>query len=370
MAVSVEQFLKILAETGILSADDLTRLDQKIPGDSRDQDAQNLARELVRKNKLTLYQARAVYQGKPKGLTLGNYVVLDKIGAGGMGMVFKAEHRRMKRVVAVKVLPLAAVNDPQQVKRFHREVEAAARLTHANIVAAYDADEYYGMHFLVMEYVDGTDLSQHVKKEGPLPVDLALNYILQAARGLEHAHRLGIIHRDIKPSNLLLDKQGIVKILDMGLARIQEPAKPAAKVEEEASLTGKGKFVGTVDYLPPEQAMNSQDADHRSDIYSLGGTLHFLLTGKPMFSGDSILARVMAHRDAPVPSLKAARQDVPREVDIILQKMAAKKREDRYQSATALIADLANWQNVAPSSGPMSGDDAVRQNVLNAIFDD
>jgi serine/threonine-protein kinase len=370
MAVSVDKFLKILADTGILSSDDLTRLDAKIPRESRDKDAQELARELIKQNKLTLYQARAVYQGKPKGLTLGNYVVLDKIGAGGMGMVFKAEHRRMKRVVAVKVLPLASVKEPQLVKRFHREVEAAAKLTHANIVAAYDADEYFGMHFLVMEYVDGIDLANHVKKEGPLPVDRALNYIVQAARGLEHAHKLGIFHRDIKPANLLLDKQGTVKILDMGLARIQEAGKPAANVEEEAALTGKGSIIGTVDYMSPEQAMNSQNADHRSDIYSLGITLHFLLTGKPMFGGDTVLARIMAHRETPVPLLRAARADVPREVDSIMQRMAAKKREDRYQSATSLIADLVNWQNVAPPAASMSSEDAVRQNVLNAIFDE
>ncbi len=370
MAVSVNKFLKTLADTGILSADDLTRLDAKIPSEGRDKDAQDLARELIKQNKLTLYQARAVYQGKPKGLTLGNYVVLDKIGAGGMGMVFRAEHRRMKRIVAVKVLPLASVKEPHLVKRFHREVEAAAKLTHANIVAAYDADEYYGMHFLVMEYVEGTDLAHHVKKGGPLPVDQALDHIVQAARGLEHAHKLGIFHRDIKPANLLLDKQGTVKILDMGLARIQEPEKTAAKVDEEAALTGKGNIVGTVDYMSPEQAMNSRNADHRSDIYSLGITLHFLLTGKPMFGGDTVLARIMAHRETPVPSLRAARRDVPREVDTILQRMAAKKREDRYQSATALIADLANWQNVKPAAGPTSSEDAVRQNVINAIFDE
>ena len=321
-------------------------------------------------NKLTLYQARAVYQGKPKGLTLGNYVVLDKIGAGGMGMVFKAEHRRMKRVVAVKVLPLASLGDPQLVKRFHREVEAAAKLTHANIVAAYDADEYFGMHFLVMEYVEGTDLANHVKKEGPLPVDQALNYIQQAACGLEHAHRKGIFHRDIKPANLLLDKQGVVKVLDMGLARIQEPVKSAAAVEEEAALTGKGRIVGTVDYMSPEQALDSKNADHRADIYSLGGTLHFLLTGKPLFGGDTILARMVAHRETPVPLLRAVRPEIPHQVDTILQRMAAKKKEDRYQSATELIAQLANWKDVSPAATPVSGEDAVRQNVINAIFDD
>src|SRR5436190_7232827 len=216
MAVSVEDFLKSLADTGILSADDITRLDSKIPPEKRAQDAQDLARDLVRQNKLTLYQARALYQGKPQGLTFGNYIVLDKLGAGAMGMVLKARHRRMKRVVALKVLPLESVKNPNLVKRFHREVEAAAKLTHPNIVTAYDADEFFGMNFLVMEFVDGADLARHIKKEGPMSVDRVLDYILQAARGLEYAHLQGIVHRDIKPANLLLDKQGVIKILDMG----------------------------------------------------------------------------------------------------------------------------------------------------------
>ena len=370
MPVSVENFLKSLADTGILSADELTRLDAKIPSDNRAQDAQELARDLVRQHKLTLFQARALYQGKPKGLTLGNYVLLDKIGEGAMGTVFKAQHRWMKRIVAVKVLSLAAVKNPNLVKRFHREVEAVAKLTHPNIVAAYDADEHYGMHFLAMEFVDGADLEHYVIKNGPMPVDQVLDYILQAARGLEHAHAHGIVHRDIKPANLLLDKQGTVKVLDLGLARIQEAATSVSSFDEQTALTGMGNIMGTVDYMSPEQALDSHQADHLSDIYSLGATLHFLLTGKPMFEGKTPLACIIAHREAPVPSLRVERQDVPPEVDTIFQRMVAKQKAARYQSATELIRDLGNWRGVTPSTNPMGGDDAVRQNVINAIFDD
>ena len=370
MAVSVENFLKHLTDSGILSLDDINRLDAKIPREKRTQDAGDLARDLVRQNKLTQFQARALYQGKPKGLVLGNYILLDKIGAGGMGMVFKAQHRRMKRLVAVKVLPQAAVKDPNLVKRFRREVEAAAKLTHPNIVAAYDADEFNGTHFLVMEFVEGVDLAKYVKDHGPLPVEKALDYVLQAARGLEHAHAQGIVHRDIKPANLLLDKQNAIKILDMGLARIQEVAKPALPIDEEAALTGMGNLMGTVDFMSPEQALDSRQADHLSDLYSLAGTLHFLLTGKPMFAGATIMARIMAHRETPVPSLRAARQDVPPEVDIIFQRLAAKKKEDRYPSATELIRDLTHWQNVAPPANSSGGENAVPQNVIRAIFDD
>ena len=190
------------------------------------------------------------------------------------------------------------------------------------------------------------------------------------ARGLEHAHSQGIVHRDIKPANLLLDKQNAIKILDMGLARIQEVAKPAVPIDEEAALTGMGNLMGTVDFMSPEQALDSRQADHLSDLYSLAGTLHFLLTGKPMFDGDTIMARIMAHRETPVPSLRAVRKDVPSQVDMIFQRLAAKKKEARYQSATELIRDLTNWQGVTSVPNSSGGDNAVPQNVISAIFDD
>src|SRR6185369_1273125 len=183
-----------------------------------------------------------------------NYVILDKLGQGGMGVVLKAEHKRMKRLVALKVLSPAFTKTPEALRRFQREVEAAAKLRHPNIVAADDADAAGGVHFLVMEYVEGSDLSALVKKSGPLPVEKALHCILQAARGLEYAHGEGIIHRDIKPANLLLDNKGTVKILDMGLARVAA----SAAGEGQADLTGAGQIVGTVDYMAPEQAMNTR----------------------------------------------------------------------------------------------------------------
>jgi serine/threonine-protein kinase len=370
MAVSVEIFLKHLASSGILSSDEFNQIEKDVPKENRTQKAAELARELVRQNKLTRFQAQALYEGKARGLVLGNYVLLDRIGTGGMGMVFKAEHRRMKRLVAVKVLHQAAMNDPNIVKRFRREVEAAAKLKHPNIVAAYDADEFNGTHFLVMEFVEGIDLAKLVKEQGPLPVEKALDYILQVARGLEHAHAQGIVHRDIKPGNLLLDKQNVVKILDMGLARFQEATKPALPIDEEAALTGMGSLMGTVDFMSPEQAIDSRQADHLSDLYSLAGTLHFLLTGRPMFDGKTVMARIMAHRESPVPSLRAARKDVPPQVDMIFQRLAAKKKEARYQSATELIRDLANWRGVVEPPNSAGGDNTVPQNVISAIFDD
>src|SRR5262245_29041137 len=315
MSVTVEQFLKHLEESSLLSSTDVLALNAQIPAESRKQDAQSLAKDLVRKKKLTLFQANALYAGKPQGLTLGNYVIHEKIGAGAMGIVFKAEHRRMKRIVAVKVLPPAALKNPTVLKRFHREVEAVAKLAHPNIVAAHDADEHKNVHFLVMEFVEGVDLARHIQQHGPLAVDKAVDYILQAARGLEHAHKQGIVHRDIKPANLLLDTQGTVKILDMGLARFHEGTREKAPVDEAAALTETGSIMGTVDCMSPEQALDSRHADQASDMYSLGATLYFLLIGRALFDGDTLMARVLAHRDSQVPSLRAIRPEIPPQID-------------------------------------------------------
>ncbi len=371
MAVSIESFLRHLNDSGVLPAQEVRSLSAQFPTEKRQADAQDLARDLIRQKKLTLFQANALYAGKASGLTLGNYVLLDKIGSGGMGMVFKAEHRRMKRIVAVKVLPPATLKDPDMLKRFHREVEAAAKLTHANIVAAFDADESNGVHFLAMEYVEGVDLAKHVKEHGPLAVEKALDCILQAARGLEHAHAQGIIHRDIKPANLLLDTHGTVKILDMGLARIQEGTTPVAPGDPEAEpLTETRSMLGTVDFMSPEQAIDSRLVDGTSDIYSLGITMYFLLSGKAAYGGDTPMARIVAHREAPLPSLNALRHDVPQQVDGIFHRMVAKKKEGRYQSMTDLIRDLGNWRDVTLSVNGSGPDAGIPQNVISAIFDD
>ncbi len=230
--------------------------------------------------------------GKGKSLTLGNYVLLDMLGEGGMGMVFKARHRRMERVVALKVIKPKVVKDPVALKRFQREVIAAAKLTHPNVVAAHDADEAKGTHFLVMEYVEGADLASHVKQHGSMPIEMAVNCIVQAARGLAFAHEQGVVHRDIKPHNLLLDRHGIVKILDMGLARIDGGLGGDVR---QADLTNSGAMMGTVDYMSPEQAMDSKHADARSDIYSLGCTLFYLLTRHVPFEADTMMKRLSAH---------------------------------------------------------------------------
>ena len=295
MAVTVEQFIVRLTQSGLMSAAEVSTFQDSLPPDKRPKDVQQLARALVQHGKLTKYQAQAVYEGKTKGLVFGEYVVLDKLGEGGMGVVLKAQHRRMKRLVAIKILSSAAMKQAGAVERFHREVEAAAKLEHPNIVTAHDAGEHQGMHYLAMQYVDGKDLASIVRDHGPLPVvRQAVEYILQAARGLQYAHSKGIVHRDIKPGNLLLDKEGTVKILDMGLALI---AGAEAALGGPERLTATGQVMGTCDYMSPEQALDSHVADHRTDIYALGCTLYRLLTGHPPYQGETLMQILLAHRE-------------------------------------------------------------------------
>ncbi len=330
MTVALEQFVKQLTNSGVIAPG---KLENFVPPKAHPKDAQELARQLVQSRHLTKFQVQEIYQGRAKSLILGNYTILDKIGEGGMGQVFKAEHRRMRRIVAVKMLPKAVTKDAAAVARFQREVEAAAKLRHSNIVAADDADEANGVHFLVMEYIEGSDLSALVKKNGPLPVAKAVNYVLQAARGLEFAHGEGVIHRDIKPGNLLLDKKGTVKILDMGLARLSCDGNAVTQAE----LTGTGAILGTVDYMAPEQALDTKHADARADMYSLGCTLYYLITGKSAYDGDTLMARLLAHREMPIPSLGA---DVPEQIQAVFEKMVAKTIEDRYQTMSEVVAAL------------------------------
>ena len=351
MAVALEQFVKELEDSGIIASETLKDF---LPPKSTPKDVVDLAKELVRQKKLTKFQAGEVYRGNAKSLVLGNYVLLDKIGAGGMGQVYRATHRMMDRIVAVKVLPPAVTSNRASAARFQREVWAAARLNHPNIVTAFDADCANGVHFLVMECVDGSDLADLVKKNGPFSVDQGVSLILQAAKGLKAAHAAGIVHRDIKPANLLLDKKGTVKILDMGLARIES----FGNLVPQAGLTSSGVVMGTVDYMAPEQALSIKTADARADIYSLGCSLFYLLTGQATYGGDSLMAKLLAHREQPIPSLRAVRPGVPEDVEAVFSAMVAKKVEDRYQSMAEVIAALE--QCVARHDQPVDTQQAYR----------
>jgi serine/threonine protein kinase len=290
------------------------------------------------------------------------YHVLKRIGAGGMGDVYQAEHRIMQRVVALKVVQPRLLSNPQAVERFRREVQLAGRLSHPNIVAAHDADEAGELHFLVMEYVDGVSLDERIAETGPATPGQACEWIRQAALGLQHAHEQGMAHRDIKPHNLMLTRDGQLKILDFGLTRLTSDASSLSDDGETAaaaSATGEGVILGTPDYIAPEQINDSRSVDIRADIYSLGCTLFFALTGRPPFPEGTLIEKLHAHADRPLPRLDAFRDDAPPRLIEILDRMTAKNREDRYATPGEVAADLASLCEASPASRPVSSPAAV-----------
>lgn len=343
MKISLESFLAVVKRSGLIPADRLqTELEAFQSQSAAAGDAQAFADHLVSRNLVTPWQTEKLLQGKHKGFFLGKYRLLSLLGKGGMSSVYLAEHVLMRRRCAIKVLPAKRVNDTSYLGRFHREAQAVAALDHPNIVRAYDVDhEKDGpveIHFLVMEYVDGSSLLDLVNRDGPLPAVTAAEYIRQAALGLEHAHRAGLIHRDIKPGNLLVDSSGVVKVMDLGLARFF-----TGQEDESLTIQYDEKVLGTADYLAPEQAVDSHAIDARADIYSLGCTLYFLLTGHPPFPQGTLPQRLMAHQTKEPTPLEQERPDVPPRLAAIVRRMMAKKPDDRYPTAAATAEALAEW---------------------------
>ena len=318
--------LSRLASAAVLSDRHLRELRETVESNAETSSTEAIIESLVKSNHLTKFQAEQLLLGHESQLRLGNYLILDDLGRGGMGQVFRTRHERMKREVALKMLSPESTESKEMLQRFEREIEAIAKLTHPNIATAYDADEANGVHFLVMEYVPGLNLSLLVKEQGPRPAEEAINYVLQAARGLASAHHAGVTHRDVKPTNLILDANGVVKVLDFGLAQMQSETRDTY-TKTQIQLTNTSTLLGTVDYLAPEQARNIKNADHRADIYSLGCTLHFLLTGKPVYPGKSMMEKLSAHQKQAIPSLPG-----PAGLNAVFQRMVAKKPINRYQS--------------------------------------
>jgi serine/threonine-protein kinase len=290
-----------------------------------------LAKELIRRDWLTPFQINQIMKGQQDELILGSYRLRERIGEGAMGAVFKAWNVRLGRVVAVKTLNKQMIDNDRALDRFRREVETASQLNHPNIAHMRDAEEIDGRLYLIMDYIEGVNLSQRVKKEGALPIGEAVEYARQTALGLQHAFERGIVHRDIKPHNLIVttaknngDSKPLVKILDFGLARYES--------EDRERLTKIGHMLGTVDYVAPEQARDARNADIRADIYGLGCTLFYLLAGKPPFGGDSIVEKLGPRVTGEAPWVRTQRPDVPPALEEVLRKMMSRKPEDRYQT--------------------------------------
>ena len=274
------------------------------------------------------------------------YRILKRLGGGGMGVVYQAEHVFMERLVALKVINRRYTANPAAVERFHREIRAAARLHHPNIVAVYDAERSGDVHFLVMECIDGVSLDRLVAEKGPLPVAEACGYVRQAALGLHHAHETGLVHRDLKPHNLIRDADGVVKLLDFGLASVVEGGQDR--------LTRTNVVMGTPNYMAPEQSVDTRSADARSDIYSVGCTLYHLLTGRPPFPRSSTLLTLIAHRKEAAPPVRARRPDVSAGLAAILDRMMAKAPADRFQTAAEVAAALEPFTDArGPARSPL-----------------
>lgn len=280
------------------------------------------------------------------------YRVLGVLGHGGMGTVFRAEHLLMARPVALKVINRKLTQNPQAIERFRREVRAAARLVHPHIVTAYDAEQAGELHFLVMEYVDGMSLDRLVAQRGPLTPPQACNLMRHAALGLAAAHEKGMVHRDIKPQNLIISRKGQLKILDFGLSRIthEKNVSGDGAASDDSSRTSAGSVFGTPDYIAPEQAVDASTADIRADIYSLGCTFYYLLTGGPPFPGGSALDKLQAHRQRQPEALSVRRPDAPREVIALVERMLAKDPAQRFQTPAELAQALAAIQKSAKVS--------------------
>ncbi len=337
---SNQELLTLIAKCGVFDAariqaymTDLAARPGGVPADPA-----KLAARMVTDGVLSNFQAENLMAGRWKRFSIGKYKLLERLGVGGMGQVFLCEHKLMKRKVAVKVLPAAKAKDQASLQRFYREARAVAAMDHPNLVRAYDIDQDQNLHFLVMEYVDGANLHDVVRLSGPLPVPRACHYMYAAAVGLQHAHEMGLVHRDVKPANILIDRAGVVKILDLGLARFFDP-------DENDHLTKKydENVLGTADYLAPEQAIDSSAADIRADLYALGGTFYFLLTGQPPFPDGSVAQKLLCHQSRAPKPVRDLRPDVPAEVAAVIDKLMAKAPADRYQTPNELMAVLTPW---------------------------
>lgn len=372
---ATRSFVRRALAAGLVELDDLKKvvislMSQSSEGAGEEASSftqEKLADGLVHAGVLTKWQSSKLLAGCSTGFYLGSYRLLRPLGKGGMGVVYLGEHHVMKRMMALKILPPEATEDPRRIERFKSEARACAQLDHPNIIRAYDFAEAGKKLYIVIEYVDGIDLQRAVQRDGVMSVADAVDVLRQATAGLAHAHERGIVHRDIKPSNLMLRTDGMLKVSDLGLARIGW---------SQSERQEKQRLMGTADFIAPEQAIDSTMAGTQSDIYSLGCTFYFLLAGKPPFLG-SAKQRLAKHQAAPVPDIRDERPDCPSAIAELLKRMMAKQPADRPKSAVELLAQLTRLGAVvgepsrhSPRSVEPLSDTAVDDAVYRATLDD
>jgi len=281
------------------------------------------------------------------GALFGQFTLFERIGGDTYGPIFKAKSRKNGTLVSLKILPPQVAKDERLVKRFEREVSLMAKLRHPNVVGGVGVGDQDGVHYLVLEYVDGVDLAEILHRVGPPDIYKTVGYMIQAATGLQYLHENHVYHRNVKPGNLLVDRSGTVKVANLLMAHVVE----ARSLDGEDGLTRTGEMLGTVDYVAPEQASDASTADERADIYSLGCTMFHLLAGRPPYTGKNMMDKLIAHREAPIPSLAAVRQDLPNGLDRVVTRMLAKKRTERQQSMNEVVAALKPFATPGKAGG-------------------
>ena len=373
--ISVKRFVELLQKSGLVPdsvlRDALTQLKDENSGEPLS-DTDFVTRRLIDMGMITQWQCDKLLGQKYKGFFLGKYKILGHIGTGGMSSVYLVEHMQMHQRRAIKVLPRKRVGDKTYLDRFYIEARASASLEHPNIVRAFDVDhdKDSDTHYLIMEYVDGRDVGKIIEEDGPLDPRDAASYIAQAAKALQFSHDEGVVHRDVKPGNLLVDKNNEVKILDLGLALFKED-------DYSLTLAYNENILGTADYLAPEQAMNSHNVDHRADIYGLGCTLFFMLTGQPPFNEGTLAQRIVMHQKKEPPPVSKYRSDCPVMLQQILKKMMFKNPDKRFQHCREVTEICEAWLAGRPirvhstvpvpaSNASDTGIDTVDSDVLSA----
>jgi serine/threonine protein kinase len=364
MGQAVDSFLKTVLRSGLLTREQLQAELRAMPKDRRD-DPETLAEHLIKGGKLSRFQALKLLKGAPQGLILGPFQVLAPIGKGGMGTVYLARDARNGQLVALKVLPPKRARKEERLRaRFDREKDLSQRVCHPHLARTYDAGDVQGIHYIAMEYIPGKSLYRLVIDAGPLEVPRAARLFAEVCSALEHAHGQGLIHRDLKPSNILITPHDHAKVLDLGLALMQ-----GETALEREVIGGAGYIVGSMDYIAPEQTTDATKVDPRADIYGLGCTLYFALTGKPPFPGGTSLEKIQRQRnEEPVP-VTQQNPAVPRAFAVIVQHMMAKAPEQRYQTAGAVRRALLTWAAPDPSLPVEHQGDQGFQRAVTALRD-
>jgi len=342
--MDAEAFVRCVLRSKLLRRDELQRALNQVPRPQRF-DPQQLAEHLIRQGKLTRFQASKLLKGVSKGLILGPFRILAPLGKGGMGTVFLVRDERNGQLAALKTLPPRYAREARMLARFRREMEICVRLDHPHIARAYEVGEYRGVHFIAMEYIPGKTLSKLVQTEGPLDMARAARLCAEVAEGLHYAHEQGVIHRDLKPSNILITPRDTAKLVDLGLALMHgEPA------DDTPVTGGKGYIVGTMDYIAPEQTYDAVNVGPRSDLYSLGCSLYFALTGRPPFPGGTSKEKVLHHRSSVPTPLAELRPDLPEEFIALVERLMCKDPEGRPANAALATQELRLWAKGGPAA--------------------